>query len=83
MSDYNGWTNYETWNFQMNIANDESAYLYWQEQAAELDAEQLAEALESGAYDGLEGVDGGFNRDVISQAITQINFAEIAASLKE
>ena len=33
MSDYNGWTNYETWNYQMHLANEEGAYLYWQEQA--------------------------------------------------
>ena len=83
MSDYNGWTNYETWNYQMHLANDEGAYLYWQEQAADMDAEELAGALEATAYDALDDVAGGFHRDVISQAITQIDFAEIAASLKE
>ena len=34
--DYNGWTNYETWNVKLWMDNDESTYHYWQEQTDEL-----------------------------------------------
>ena len=33
---YNGWTNYETWNYKLWLDNDEGTYLYWQEQVAEI-----------------------------------------------
>ena len=33
--DYNGWTNYETWNVKLWMDNDESTYRYWQEQTDE------------------------------------------------
>jgi hypothetical protein len=34
--DYNGWTNYETWNVKLWMDNDESTCHYWQEQTDEL-----------------------------------------------
>ena len=48
-----------------------------------MDAEELAGALEATAYDALEDVGGGFHRDVLTMAVGRIDFAEIAASLKE
>ena len=33
MSDYNGWTNYETWNVKLWIDNDQGSYDYWREAA--------------------------------------------------
>lgn len=45
MSDqrYNGWTNYETWNWKLWIDNDAGSYHYWQGAAREAlaDAEPL------------------------------------------
>jgi hypothetical protein len=34
--DYNGWTNYETWNVKLWMDNHEFTYHYWQEQTDEL-----------------------------------------------
>ena len=33
--EYNGWTNYETWNCKLWIDNEEGSYHYWREQADE------------------------------------------------
>ena len=46
--DYNGWTNYETWNVKLWMDNDESTYRYWKEQTDEL----WKHARESQAWPG-------------------------------
>ena len=33
--DYNGWTNYETWNVKLWMDNDQESYDYWQERTKE------------------------------------------------
>ena len=32
---YNGWTNYETWNWKLWIDNDQGSYEYWREVTAD------------------------------------------------
>jgi hypothetical protein len=34
--EYNGWTNYETWNVKLWIDNEEGNYNYWREEAHEV-----------------------------------------------
>ena len=36
MSEYNGWSNYETWNYKLWMDNEEASYLYWQGQARDV-----------------------------------------------
>jgi hypothetical protein len=38
---YNGWTNYETWNVNLWIDNEQSSQEYWREQADEVYAETV------------------------------------------
>lgn len=45
MTTYNGWTNYETWNVNLWLNNEEQSYLYWEESA--IDAWQDAETDEN------------------------------------
>lgn len=94
---YNGWTNYETWACKLWMDNDAGLYRYWggaaqdaydgaeacgtfsrEENAASDLAEKIKEEIEGGA-DQAEGL----YSDLLSAAISEINFHEIAASLIE
>jgi len=33
---YNGWTNYETWNYKLWMDNEEASYIYWRGEAADI-----------------------------------------------
>jgi len=82
---YNGWTNWETWNFKLWIDNE--SYYAVLELALELQREgkdkyELSKELESWADDMLEAIriECGFFADVCNTAIKEINFYEIAES---
>ena len=73
MSDqtYNGWTNWETWNFKLWIDNEESSYNSILELAEGKDKHELVDELESWAYDMREKMEVGFGffADVCNSAI--------------
>lgn len=94
---YNGWTNYETWAAKLWMDNEEGSYRSWQDAAQEAydDAESdsidtreenaarvLAERIKEEIDDGAPEVSGMYS-DLLSAAISEINFHEIAASLIE
>ena len=83
MSNYNGWENWETWNLNNWINNDEDSYNFWREQAEEMDAQTLADALQQEHSEPLDDMANGWHRDVIGQALSRVNWLEIAESLKE
>ena len=97
MSGYNGWTNYETWACKLWIDNDEGSYRYWgaraqdawdnaeahsvftkEQDAAHTLADELREEIEQGAPQ-LEGM----YADLLTSAISEINWREIAENLLE
>jgi len=85
--EYNGWTNWETWNFKLWIDNDESSYNAVLELAEDVygrenDKVDLSNKLGVWADNMREAVkiESGFFADVCNTAIKEINFYEIAES---
>ena len=83
MSNYNGWTNWETWNLNNWIQNDEITYHKWRDTARLLEPQQLAYALQEDFDSYLDDMPNGWHRDALGQALSRVNWLEIAESLKE
>ena len=78
---YNGWTNYETWNVNLWLGNEEGSYNYWQEQARELgNVTDLASALESEIMDNAPELPGLYG-DILTANLQTVNWREIAESM--
>lgn len=87
---YNGWTNYETWCWNLWMDNEQGVQDYWREEALELlrnndgDPEecyqQFSERLESECEENCPISEGAYF-DLVRAAISEINFYEIAKSI--
>lgn len=88
---YNGWTNYETWNLNLWLDNDQGTQEYWRERAEQIyrdtdpgedrrsDAtNELAEALKDETQENQPQIDNGFYADILSAAVSEVNWYEIA-----
>ena len=87
---YNGWTNYETWNFNLWITNEESDYNHALELAEDSENEyglskKLEEWAEDMASDALTSYEytHGFIKDMVNSSVGEVNFYEVAEHLWE
>jgi hypothetical protein len=87
--EYNGWTNYETWNVKLWMDNEEGSYRYWNDQARRAISKNadkddatydLAKQLEQEHRGGLPDLNGCY-ADLLNAAIGEVNWGEIAHSL--
>ena len=82
---YNGWSNYETWNFKLWLDNDEFSYKRTQElvKASNKDAGELASNLRDLAMDEAPEIQASFYSDVMMASVREVNYYEVAQSLLE
>ena len=87
---YNGWTNYETWNFNLWITNEESDHSHALELAEDSENEyglskKLEEWAEDMASDALTSYEytHGFIKDMVNSSVGEVNFYEVAEHLWE
>ena len=83
---YNGWTNYETWNFNLWITNEEEDYSQVMELAFDSEDEyELSNKLETLAHEWYDKIfldlDTGFISDMVYSSIKSVNFYEVAEHL--
>lgn len=95
---YQGWTNYETWNVALWIANDQGSHTHWCERAAEAweEAEEdapltrsdkarhtLADELKDSHAEGFPLNGASTYSDLLGAALSEVNWGEIANGLFE
>jgi len=80
MSDYNGWTNRETWLVNVWLGDDE----YLKEQLQELELHQAVEVVKSYVEEIVDQNNlNGFVGDLMSGAVANIDFYDIVKTWKE
>ena len=92
---YNGYTNYETWNYKLWIDNDENSQNYWNDRAIDLYkialGDDLFSRIDNAAFELKDELKNeieenqpevtGVYADLLNSAISEINFYEIALDI--
>jgi len=82
--EYNGWTNYETWNYKLWLDNNQPTYDAVRTLAKKHnDAYELSIELSKVAHDNAPLLEASFYSDVLNASIREVNFLEIAESYLE
>ena len=85
---YNGWSNFETWNFNLCITNNEGDYRHALQLTEDsINKYELSKDLEEWAEDMADDVlrsyeyAHGFIKDMVNTSIKEVNFYEVAEHL--
>ena len=88
---YNGWTNYETWNYNLWLDNDEKSYFNLLEiikavfntEEEQNQVSKLAKILEDLCNSNCPDLEASCYSDMLNASIREINFYEIAEAYIE
>lgn len=81
---YNGYSNFETWLAMIWMEKDETIYRYWQQAAKEAgNVTELASRLKAEHEAGRPDLEDGIYKDLLNDAMSRINWHEIASALKD
>jgi hypothetical protein len=96
---YNGWSNYETWNFKLWLDNDEESYKRTQRLVKEvlntrgvticsksktdLAVGLLSHSLRELAHNEAPEIQASFYSDVMMASVREVNYHEVAEHLLE
>ena len=82
---YNGWSNYETWNFKLWLDNDEFSYNRARElaKASNKNPGALASDLRELATEEAPELKTSFYSDVMMASVREVDYYEVAKSLLE
>ena len=84
--EYNGWYNYETWCVALWMGNDQGSYDYFREMAEQYDEVYgFADFLKEHHEESIEELEipSCFASDLLSAAMSEVNWCEIAEHLIE
>jgi hypothetical protein len=86
MSEYNGWTNYETWRIQLEVVDgmtltDFGFDLHEVDTDEMADVEKLSMSVEMYVCEIIESQASGFALDLAQSFLAQVDWAEIAEHL--
>lgn len=85
MSEYNGWSNYETWRVNLELFDGMTAADYVDADLMTDDRDDavdtLADSLEAMAYETVEMEAKGWALDLAKSFLGEVNFHEIAAHM--
>jgi hypothetical protein len=86
MSGYNGWSNWETWNYKLWMDEQgETNYMIERIEEEKMTVDDVAGMLVNMAWEKHDEINktSGFFNDVASNAIRVVDFNEIAESIME
>ena len=83
--EYNGWSNYETWNFKLWLDNDEESYKRTQRLVKDCNNDHinLAYKLTELAHKEAPEIKASFYSDVMMASVREVDYYEVAKSLLE
>lgn len=80
---YNGWKNYETWVYNLHLTNECDPLRFYFEQLSSMNTYEFAQYLENELQDNIDLINNNspLIADLLSSAVTEINFIEVAMSI--